>query len=369
MAGRIDRRSTLLIRDVSIFACIGVLLIVLLEIVLRLFMPQTLRYASADGLTLGKPDSIVGHVNMPAARVTVRGPEYAVEYRINGEGLRDESQHVIPKPAGITRILLLGDSFTFGDGSDYSDIWPVVFERMLREEGYGAGVVKAGVDGYDTSTEVLYLERLLPEYDPDIVVLAFLPNDLFTNVPVTDEGPTGMIPGRCPADIEAVVGPSRGIDLHSVRFAKRLVIRNDRLYAGLYLITARKEFFTVPWSDELAGRIAVTKDLLKRAHAFCKEHGVEFVVLSIPQQFQVLVAANGYELDGIDVSYIDELFSWFAAEEGFVWITVMPDLVETYRSEKNDLYFRLDGHLNPAGNRCVGESLFRQFRRHLDDRF
>ncbi|UCF06483.1 MAG: hypothetical protein JSV33_05505 [bacterium] len=368
MTGRIDRRNALLVRDVSIFAGIGVLLIVLLEIVLRLFIPQTVRYTSINGLTLGKPDSLIGHVNMPTAHVTVEGPEYAVEYRVSEEGLRDESQHAIPKPTGLARILLLGDSFTFGDGGNYSDIWPVVFEGMLRREGYDIDVVKAGVNGYDTSAEVLYLERLLPEYDPDFVVLAFLPNDLFTNDPVSGESPMGTIPGRRPVDVEAMAGASQGIDLHCVRLAKRLVIRNDRLYAGLYLITARKEFFTVPWSNELAMRIDVTKDLLKRAHAFCMVHGVEFIVLSIPQQFQVLVAANGYELDGIDVFFVDELFSRFAAEQGFDWITTMPDLIETYRSESTDLYYRFDGHLNPAGNRCVGESFFRQFRRLFDDR-
>jgi hypothetical protein len=57
-------------------------------------------------------------------------------------------------------------------------------ERTLQAAGYHADIVKAGVPAYDTRAEVLFLERLYPDYNPDIVALVFLPNDLFTNYPV-----------------------------------------------------------------------------------------------------------------------------------------------------------------------------------------
>ena len=99
---------------------------------------------------------------------------------------------LLPKPEGSVRILVLGNSFAYGAGNSYEQSWPTLVERQLQRDGHPVEIVKAGVPGYDTRTEALFLERIFAEYQPDLVLLTFLPNDLFTNVPVdgqvTDPG-------------------------------------------------------------------------------------------------------------------------------------------------------------------------------------
>jgi lysophospholipase L1-like esterase len=348
-------RARAVIRDAIVITTIVGGLFVAIEGAIRVFWPQNLRTDYLEGGSAAIVDDQLGHRLRPLARATVSGPEFAVELRTNAEGLRDEVPHPLPKPPDTTRILVLGDSFTYGSASAYDEIWPVLFERRLLSEGHRIDVVKAGVPGYDTRTEALYLERIFADYDPDIVLLTFLPNDLFTNTPI----------GPSRADLEQHESPivgasSKGSDLHSLILLKRLLMANDWLYARLYIMTKRAEYFATPLSETLRRQIEVTKELLERVHRFCRRKGRELVVLSIPQQFQVL-APDGAEELGVDVDAIDRDFAAFARERGFAWLPVLPTLNERYRTGGEDLFHRFDGHLNQRGNRVVADYLVEVF--------
>ena len=340
-----------MIRDAVVITAIVGGLFVAIEGGIRIFWPQNLRTEYEGGASTAIPDEDLGHRLRPNARSIVHGPEFVAEYVQNGAGLRDEVQHALPKPEGTTRILVLGDSFAYGSGTDYGQIWPVLLERQLQEDGFRVDVVKAGVPGYDTRTEALYLERVFADYDPDIVLLTFLPNDLFTNTPI--ESAAGAFDaGDSP--IQAAGG--KGSDLHSLILMKRLLMANDWLYVRLYMLTRRLEYFATPPSATLRRQIEVTKALLERVQRFCEQKGQDLVVLSIPQQFQVLAPEPAEALD-VDVAAIDRIFTAFAGEQGFTWFPALPRLRELYYADAEDLFFRFDGHLNDRGNRAVADYL------------
>lgn len=350
-----------LVRDGFVIAVVGALLFAAFEVAVNLFWPQTIRTEYVANGPLAVEDSTLGHLYRPNVHARAEGPEFSVEYRTNSGGLRDKSSHPTPKPPGTTRILLLGDSFTFGDGNPYDAIWPVVFERGVLAKGYDVEVVKAGVAGYDTRSEVLYLERIFARYQPDIVVLAFLPNDLFTNSPIRE---------GVPFHNENVMRFRRDKrnTLQSVILAKRLLMASDRFYVKLYLMTARREYFSVPAGERLERQMDITRELLLRARHFCRENGAEFAVLSIPQQFQVIVTSRVDVPDGIDVEGIDRELAAFAAGNGFAWIPTLGALSGSYRMRREALYFRFDGHLNEKGNRIVGNHFAAEFVRMLGSR-
>jgi hypothetical protein len=129
---------------------------------------------------------------------------------------------------------------------------------------------------------------------------------------------------------------------------------NDRIYTLLYKITPRSQLFAVPVNDYIRQQINITKTLLLRAVNYCRERGAKLVILSIPQQFQVLVKANKYNYKDTDVEIIDRIFSKFAAANGFNWVTTLIPLSEKYLEEREDLYYRFDGHLNNRGNEFIG---------------
>ncbi len=340
-------RALRLLRTALILALLTIGLFAALEAAVRWITPQGTRTVYEGTGSRGLKDSLLGHVNRPGASVTSRGPEFEVEYTINRDGLRDRTRHPSPKPAGSVRVLVLGDSFAFGEGNEYEKIWPVLVERQLRQRGHRIDVVKAGVPAYDTRKEALYLERLFPRYEPDIVLLTFLPNDLFANSPIEEDG--------APDDPAIRARAGRPFLLHTVLLAKRLLMAIDYLYARVYTITYRRQYFSDPPGERLTEQLAVTNALLGRIARYCEERSALLAVLSIPQQFQVIAKANGFHFAGIDPDLPDRHFSQFAEGAGLVWIPTLEPLTRAYRANGEALYFRVDGHLNNAGNDIVAE--------------
>jgi hypothetical protein len=343
--------------DAFIIIIISILLLVSFEAIVTIFWPQNLSITYLNGKPLGLKDDILSYVNQPNSATIYQGPEFSVEYKINQDGLRDEVFHLIPKPPKTFRVLILGDSFAFGDGNDYDKIWPVIFERNIAKEWSHIDVVKAGVSGYDTRKEFLYLRRLFPRYDPDVVVLTFLPNDLFTNSPINAAG--NQIASQ---DDNAVFSdPKECGRVQGAFLIKRQLLLNDYLYSYIYINTTRAHYFAFPWNNLVTRQIETTKDLLLETYHYCRQKAVDLIILSIPQQFQVLVQANKYHFNNLDVGHIDKCFSKFAEENGFVWISTLPELAQDYRSRKQDLYFRYDGHLNNYGNFLIGDYFAKKF--------
>jgi hypothetical protein len=81
----------------------------------------------------------------------------------------------------LRRILVVGDSFVWGDGNlNANDIWWRQLERELRGRGYGlVEVVAIGYPGASTQDQVRWLRdmRLLETVNPDMVVLGYVTND------------------------------------------------------------------------------------------------------------------------------------------------------------------------------------------------
>jgi len=108
---------------------------------------------------------------------------------LNAHGLRDEE---IPyaKPAGEKRILALGDSVTFGWGVDQGKGFCDHMESLLNssKDDITWQVINAGVNGYNSIQEVTYLRIEGMRYNPDVVILTYVRNDvdaIFDPNPVT----------------------------------------------------------------------------------------------------------------------------------------------------------------------------------------
>jgi len=102
--------------------------------------------------------------------------------RINSLGLRDD-EFPRDKPEGEQRVLCLGDSFTFALGVAFEDLYSQRLERRLNALGGPTRfqVINAGVAGYNTRQELIYLLAEGFELEPDLVVIGFYWNDLVGN--------------------------------------------------------------------------------------------------------------------------------------------------------------------------------------------
>ena len=103
-----------------------------------------------------------------------------IESRFNSYGFRDV-EHELAKPAGIFRILGLGDSYTLGATADFEDSYLRRLELQLNArpgEHPRVEIIKAGQARYWTEPERLLLESVGLRFDPDLVLLGFTPNDV-----------------------------------------------------------------------------------------------------------------------------------------------------------------------------------------------
>ncbi len=115
-------------------------------------------------------DDMMGWSLVPGARAVSKSTGQKIEYVINSAGFRDR-EYPLEKPAGTFRILLLGDSHTFGFGIPLEKH----FSKIL--EGYFARVevLNMGVNGYGVDQELLLLREKGLAYQPDLVV-AYVPH-------------------------------------------------------------------------------------------------------------------------------------------------------------------------------------------------
>ncbi len=99
-------------------------------------------------------------------------------FNTNSKGLRGPVEYTYEKPTGKARILILGDSFTFGDEVSDHETYPYYLGELLPE----AEIINMGVHGYGHDQMLIYLQEEGVKYRPDIVILGFIYDDMYRNM-------------------------------------------------------------------------------------------------------------------------------------------------------------------------------------------
>jgi len=158
-------------------------LLVAAEIAVRAFDPLGIsNYEETSRLWLTYvPDPLLVF-RLPAHE---QGTYQGVMVSTNALGFRD--RELEPKQDGELRILLLGDSITFGYGVTAEETYGRKLESILSSRlGRRVRTVNAGIGGFNTVQEYALLEHDVSAIDPDIVALMYLPNDIDSNGPPFD---------------------------------------------------------------------------------------------------------------------------------------------------------------------------------------
>ena len=170
--------------------------------------------------TRGRPGFFIAD----ASRGQRLAPNYdgwfaGVPVHINAMGFRDRREYSLAKPPGTFRILVLGDSVTFGHGTLDDTTYPFLLEQELRKwrPAVNWEVWNLGVPGYNTAQELKYLEEIGPRAQPDLVVVGFFPND-FTG----DNDPRSS-PGLARRMATTALGLAQR-HLYSFEFYKRVLL-------------------------------------------------------------------------------------------------------------------------------------------------
>jgi hypothetical protein len=95
----------------------------------------------------------------------------------NSRGFRGMAEYALGKQANKTRILVLGDSFTFGEDVSDTETYPHDLQELMPS----AEVINMGVHGYGHDQMLLLLKEEGPRYEPSIVMLGFVEHDIERN--------------------------------------------------------------------------------------------------------------------------------------------------------------------------------------------
>jgi len=114
-----------------------------------------------------------------AVPVPNREIEAGVHYRINDLGFRGRD-YAREKPDDVFRILLLGDSVTYGWGVEREERFSDLVERELdeRDPDRRFEILNIAVPGYETTHQLYSWQKLGKTLDPDLVVVIFNQNDV-----------------------------------------------------------------------------------------------------------------------------------------------------------------------------------------------
>jgi lysophospholipase L1-like esterase len=345
--------------------------LVLGELVLRVLRPAVLAVPASESAEFFAFDAELGWRNRAGGRGRmIFLPDFDHEIRINVAGLRDRDFDA-GRASGKRRILCLGDSFTWGMGVEAGETWPKVLERALP----GAEALNAGVNGWTTSQELLWLRREGLAYRPDAVVVAFYVNDFFEN----GEGSSGFYArplflldgGRLLLTNVPVSQPE----------AARVRVRTAWLqnHSWLFRLAAsgldwfRRGFLEradlsplprggpappapVPATGGPPAR-DVTQALLEEIGRTCHASGAAFAVLLVPAKTQVRPASSTPLRTASDFAAYDAARA-ICRDLGIPAADPLDDLAAA-EARGTPVYHRMDMHLNAAGHRIAGERLAR----------
>jgi len=150
-----------------------VLCLSVVEVTVRLFLP------TSD--FLWQWDSRIGLKLVPGlhGRSVKRGL-FDIDVDVNSVGFRDR-EHVIGKPPDTKRVVLLGDSFVEAIQVPFQSSVTAQLQHRLDLTTNKAEVINFGVSGTGTARQYLALREYGLKYQPDVVLVFFVGNDVSDN--------------------------------------------------------------------------------------------------------------------------------------------------------------------------------------------
>jgi hypothetical protein len=118
-------------------------------------------------------------VEVPADRTN---PNLSRMKIVNHQGFHDQDEFVhSDELEDVYRILVLGDSFTWGASADIGRSWVEIVEAGVKNR-HRAIVWNTAIPGAGTKQEIITLKKFVPIMEPDLVLLGFHTNDFSDNL-------------------------------------------------------------------------------------------------------------------------------------------------------------------------------------------
>jgi hypothetical protein len=177
---------------------ISFVLLVILAGSFEAYLRATAPFTSRDVSWPIRYDPAYGWLFVPGAEVRwTNAIDFWSIQRANSLGFLDR-EPTIPKPPGICRIALVGDSFVEAAQLPIEQKQQTVLLKLLNEHGRKCDVVALGFSGTGQSNQLAFFEHYKKLLQPDIVILEFVNNDFANNSALLEAIRNGWNPEHLP---------------------------------------------------------------------------------------------------------------------------------------------------------------------------
>lgn len=361
------------------------LMLVPLEAGVRLIEPrEVMRYFFMS------PDSVLSHRFIPGATGRYKTTEFDVEYSINSLGLRDR-EITLAKPEGVKRVLMLGDSFTEGDGVSAQENFSSQLQGMLDTAitNQRWQVINAGVGSYSSLLEYLYLTKEGLRLKPDLVILNFDLSDVYDDINYTrlarfDSNGIPVAVGSEPEQhasnwVEAGLIGFKDFCKEHFRLYNFTRLRINRFLEGARRnmnvsgdVRYDKYAFLRPEYVPLDSNWQLTFKYLLMIRDSLRSRGIDFWVTTYPYGLQVGPKEWdsgrqfwGFRPDTVYSTRPQSTMETFCRRNGIPVINMCADFTAAHATI-SPLYIDYNGHWEPAGHTIVARRMLQSMRNHIN---
>ncbi len=312
---------------------------------------------------------------------------------INELGLRETNPPTKPSPRQA-RVVVLGDSFTFGRAVPQQDLFTSRLQDHLNKRfRVDSEVINAGVEGYGTAQQLLWMQRLASHgLIGNVYVLQLFTNDILDNLRLEYSSLELQ-----PLQPGYIIGDDGKLDLrHKPQEDSWRPARNDagksfRTYKvlkaaaesyaqsrpsliqlasslGIPIVLPRTPGLINAWytQEVLASGLPLFKALLREIKLEAEKQSARLLVVSIPSPLMVYpdtygpilkrTNPNDSRVDEFlrDVSRPQRAMQKMCEELQVPFFDVYPALI---KNNANPLYIPREGHFTKEGHEVVAEAL------------
>jgi len=356
------------------------------EIYLHYFPVKLIPATPHTLVNMWVPDPDIGFTNKPGFEFDSKF-WWGCEETLSSHGTRGKDFST-EKPKGVYRILGIGDSVTFGVVNCNKDTFLSKLENKLNisSKNKKFEVINAGVIGYSTLQEYLFLLKYGQYWNPDMVIITICPNDracsvspfntpnivpTHTGIP---KGHNGKKKSKKQKTLKKTV--KKTSSKQSNKAAKHWSFSlNDSMFYNFIAGVVKKQLLRFGWVTknaqykktletrssrhyrrfELLARDAGELEIFSEIIKFCKEKHIELIITKIPAITDI---ARKLDRDPVVINYFEKNNVGYLDFYESISKTLYKDkFLSLYKPE---LYLNDDRlHMNKQGHTLVAEELYK----------
>lgn len=298
----------------------------------------------------------------PGVRATIHNHSLShndVVIETNSLGLRHPE--LGPKSDDEFRILVLGDSITFGDYVAFDETYPALLERRLEGRRPQVTVINAGLPGASTSNELFHYLEIADAVDPDLVLVGMYLNDSQNSgrfyarslrEPYASSRLLTFLANRIEVlrldmwsdEVIPEIDPAWHEEFRGDRRLRTGDMWNDKDSFDYEIYNAHKDF-GLAWNPD---SWTILERIMSTFSTAAQQNGHPFAVFLLPIHIQVKGMVEDF--------YPQQNFVTMCEYLELTCLDLVPSLRADWQAHQTELYFD-HCHMTPHGNSVVADAL------------